>query len=78
MYMSACIYLSLNCFMTHLAKSLKELEISCTREFWDKANVKEFGYKSDSTSLSPIRQLKQSSSLRLTLQRGVTGTARIQ
>jgi len=63
-YVPVCLRLSLNCFMTHLAKSLQELEISCTREFWDKANVKEFGYRSNSTSLSPIRQLKQLSSLR--------------
>lgn len=33
--------------------------------FKDKANVEEFGYRSDSTSLSPITLLTQSSSLRL-------------
>jgi len=33
--------------------------------FTDKANVEEFGYRSDSTSLSPIRLLTQSSSLHL-------------
>lgn len=65
-YVHVFLCSSLSCFITTpCQKFARTGNIMHNGIFRDKANVKEFGYVSDSTSLSPIRLLTQSSSLHL-------------